>query len=129
MKKATAVLVSLVAAAAVAAASLYPHKVLKTETTPGMSHKIAFYVLVDVVKGRLPSKVEMGAISNVLRASQKDRSDVYVFFMLPGMPIGEGAFATAHHRATPEPVRVMSFAVPAKYMKLAAAVEDQGATR
>lgn len=60
--------------------------------------KMAYDLRVGLVNGRLPSENELAAISRHLRQQDDRRHErTFVVFYLPGMEIGMGAFATAHH--------------------------------
>jgi len=84
--------------------SLIPHRIIKREDY--LNYKVSYDIEVGVVGGRLPTADELAAISNNLRSKEQKYERVFVCFYLPGMKVDTGAFATAHHNPTPEPVRI-----------------------
>ena len=75
--------------------NLIPYTILKTvEDRP---YKRSFDVLVDAIQPeyRLPNESELQEISLKLKGNDVEKT--FVSFYLPGMEIGSGAFATAHH--------------------------------
>ena len=74
---------------------LIPYTIIKTiEDKP---YKRSFDVLVDAIQqeDRLPNESELQEISLKLKGNDVEKT--FVSFYLPGMEIGSGAFATAHH--------------------------------
>ena len=62
----------------------------------GMSPvKLSLDVRVDLVDGRLPTKVELGEVLKYLLKKNKLFKKIFVTFYLPGMKTGTGAFAAA----------------------------------
>jgi hypothetical protein len=90
-----------------------PYKIIKTDQI--RTKKMSYSIMVDLVEGRLPSKPELSAISNKLKSNQHERT--FVEFYLPGMEVGNGAFATAHHNPDMQ-VIILDWALPEKYKTL-----------
>jgi len=82
--------------------ALIPYKVLNTDTVP--TARISFDVEVPLVENRLPNESELGAISQQLASGRDSFDSIFVGFYLPGMEVGMGAYATAHHTPTMEVV-------------------------
>jgi hypothetical protein len=76
-----------------------PYKVLKKESMGSV--KASYDIQVDLVKEngkkRLPNEAELKAVSEEIKAKEKNTQKVFVLFYLPGMKLDEGAFAKAHH--------------------------------
>ena len=94
-------------------AGTIPYTVLKTEDSK--PYKKSLTIRVDLVDGRLPSVGELRAIS--MQYASSEHEQVSIAFYLPGMTIGEGAFATAHHHPTLE-VKILEANVPEQYREL-----------
>ena len=92
--------------------ALIPYTVINREESGSM--KLSIDLRVDLVDGRLPNKEELAAISSKLKR-QHDRT--FISFYLPGMEVGAGAFATAHHNPSLE-VKIQPFLLPEKYQHL-----------
>lgn len=76
-------------------AALITYKILSEESR--LTFKQAFNVEVPFIDGRLPTKPELAAISNHLKASRSKKDRTFVLFYLPGEDPNGLAFATAHH--------------------------------
>lgn len=83
-----------------------PYKILNREELG--SKKLSLDVQVGLVDGRLPNEQELGEISIYLVSKEKKHDRTFVLFYLPGMKVGSGAFASAHHNPTME-VKIMKF--------------------
>ncbi len=85
----------LMASTHAVAADQIPYEVIqKAELS---SIKLSIDVEVPLVDGRLPSADELGAISEHLVENSNKHDRTFVSFYLPGMKVGAGAYATAHH--------------------------------
>lgn len=93
-------------------AELIPYSVINREEMG--STKLSIDLRVDLVDGRLSNKEELAAISSKLKM-RHDRT--FISFFLPGMELGAGAFATAHHNPSLE-VKINTFFLPEKYQHL-----------
>ena len=93
---------------------LIPYEIIKREEMGSI--KVLLSIRVKLVNGRLPTKEELGAISQYLYSKERRRHErTFVFFSLPGMVLGTGAFATAHH--TPKMVvQIYESSIPDKYL-------------
>ena len=80
-----------------------------------MPHKRSFDLRVNLVGDRLPTTSELGDISKEL--ADGDVEKTFVLFYLPGMEIGNGAYATAHHSPDMR-VTINEWALPSRYAKL-----------
>ena len=100
-----------------------PYTVINREEF--LDHKVSYDIMVDVVDGRLPTEDALAAISNSLRSKEQKYERMFVCFYLPEMKVDAGAFATAHHKPTPEPATILWHWLPPKYKKLAQ-LEDEG---
>lgn len=66
--------------------------------------KLKIYIEVDLVEERLPTKTELESVSKAIKSDPefkdlaKTANQLYIWFFLPGMKLGSGAFAN-HHRA------------------------------
>ena len=97
------------------AASLLPYTVIDRTETERI--KVSFDLRIDIVDGRLPNEDELGAISKYLIGQEKNHERSFVVFYLPGMEVGAGAFATAHHNPKME-VKILTFMLPEQYKAL-----------
>jgi len=80
----------------IAAENLIPYKILNRSE---MAHyKVSYDIEVPIVGNRLPNEKELGAISTYLVSKEKVHDNSFVLFYLPGMKLGAGAYATAHHQ-------------------------------
>ena len=79
--------------------------------------KLSYDLRVDIVDGRLPTADELEAVSRYLHRKEKRHDRTFVTFYLPGMEVGAGAFATAHHNPNLE-VSVLEFMIPDQYKHL-----------
>ncbi len=61
------------------------------------SIKLSLDIRVGLVNGRLPNENELGKLSRFLVSKEKKHDRTFVLFYLPGMELGSGAYATAHH--------------------------------
>ena len=86
--------------------SLIAHKVLQRSELGRV--KLSLDVEVSLIDGRLPTEAELATISNVLVSQERTHERSFVTFYLPGMKIGHGAFATAHHNPDME-VNILMF--------------------
>ena len=75
-----------------------PYKILHKEELRNI--KLSIDVQVPLIDGRLPNKKELGQLSEYLVSKERKHERVFVSFFLPGMQLGAGAFATAHHNPT-----------------------------
>jgi hypothetical protein len=89
-----------------AANDLIPHHVLNRSELGTM--KVALDIEVPLVEGRLPTADELGAVSRFLVSRERKHDRSFVVFYLPGMKIGSGAYATAHHNPDME-VEILDF--------------------
>jgi len=95
MRRAWAVfLAACISAVALADDDVISHRVLNREVSAGGVP--SFDVEVQPIGDRLPSEEELGALSNHL-VQGDSRNRKFVLFYLPGMAVGSGAYATAHH--------------------------------
>ncbi|QEW06339.1 hypothetical protein [Nitrincola iocasae] len=83
-----------------------PFEVIKQDQLGSI--KLSLDVQVPLVDGRLPTADELGAVSEHLVATSGKHDRTFVAFYLPGMEVGAGAFATAHHDPEME-VRILDF--------------------
>lgn len=79
--------------------------------------KLSYDLRVDLVNGRLPTADELEAVSRYLHQKEKGHDKTYITFYLPGMEVGAGAFATAHHNPNLE-VSILEFMIPDQYKNL-----------
>ena len=79
--------------------------------------KLSYDLRVDLVNGRLPTADELEAVSRYLHRKEKRHDRTFVTFYLPGMEVGAGAFATAHHDPNLE-VSILEFMIPDQYKHL-----------
>lgn len=98
------------------ASGLVPYEVLARDSFG--TAKVSYSILVELVDGRLPRDKELAAISNSLRARERQYDNMFVEFYLPGMPIQGRAFAVAHHMPHPQEVKVFTEALPKEYYSL-----------
>lgn len=85
---------------------LIVHKILKREELKNI--KLSIDVQVELVNGRLPNEKELGDLSRQLVKNEKKHDRSFISFYLPGMKVGAGAYATAHHNPKME-VNIMNF--------------------
>lgn len=70
--------------------------------------KLSVDVRVPLVDGQLPTAAQIGEISEYLVSQESDHERTFVTLYLPGMQVGAGAYATAHH--TPDmKVQIMDY--------------------
>ena len=96
----------LLVSLAYASDGLIPYHILERSETGTI--KVALDVEVPLVSGRLPTEEELGALSRHLVSLERDHDRSFVLFYLPGMKVGSGAYATAHHNPELE-VKVLDF--------------------
>lgn len=97
---------------------LIPYEILKRSEMG--SAKLSLDIEVPLIEERLPTAEEFGAISQHLVEQSSGHERTFISFYLPGMEVGAGAYATAHHNPGME-VKIqkfMLFAYP-KYEKYA----------
>ena len=75
------------------ASETIPYKILKEKVYP---YKASYDIEVPLVKGKLPNKQQIKDISIEVQA-QSNKKPTFVLIYLPGMEVGAGAYATAHH--------------------------------
>ncbi len=80
--------------------TLIAHKVLNRSELGQI--KLSLDIEVPLVNGRLPSKRELTDLSRHLVSKERAYDRTFVLFYLPGMELGKGAFATAHHNPSLE---------------------------
>ena len=85
----------LLLASSSAAADQIPFEVIQQDDMGSI--KLSLDVQVPLVDGRLPNAEELGAVSEHLVETSGEHERTFVSFYLPGMKVGAGAFATAHH--------------------------------
>ena len=106
-KSAIIFIILLFAVSTIAGANeLIAHKILKREELGNI--KLSIDVQVELVNSRLPNEKELGAISRHLVKTEKKHDRSFISFYLPGMKVGAGAYATAHHNPTMK-VNIMKF--------------------
>lgn len=72
------------------------------------STKLSMDVEVPLVDGQLPTADQIGEVSAYLVSREGEHERTFVNIYLPGMKVGGGAYATAHH--TPEMrVQIMDY--------------------
>ncbi len=71
--------------------------------------KLNLTIEVQLVNGRLPTEIEMAAISSQVLKNQPKARRLWVFYLLPKMKSGAGAYATDHRAPTPEGVKILSY--------------------
>ena len=86
--------------------SLIPYEVHDRSTLG--TQKFSIDLFVDLVDERLPNVGELEAISNSIVQKTGKFERYFVTFYLPGMEVGSGAFATAHHNPDLE-VKILEF--------------------
>jgi hypothetical protein len=83
--------------------------------------KMSFDVQIPLVDNRLPNSEEIGAISKYLVNTSSWHERTFVSFYLPGMKVGSGAFATAHHNPDMEvnimPIILMQYPEYSKFVE------------
>ena len=93
-------------AVAFAADELIPYAILN-ESELG-STKLSLDIEVPLIEERLPTAEELGAVSQHLLKQSSKHDRTFVSFYLPGMEVGAGAYATAHHDPEME-VKIQKF--------------------
>lgn len=94
-------------------AQTIPYRIIDVQEVP--KHKMSYKILVGLANNTLPDEFELAKISN--RLHSEDHENTFVEFYLPGMEIGDGAFATAHHNPKLN-VIVNDWALPEQYKHL-----------
>jgi len=94
-------------------ADLVPYELLERDAIGSL--KVAFDIRVQLVEGRLPTKEELGAISQHLYGNETHHDRTFVTFWLPGMVVGTGAFASTQHYKGKMEVQIFEFNLPDKY--------------
>lgn len=64
---------------------------------------------ISLIEGRLPNKDEISMVSKAVIPQYPDAEMKWVFFILPQMKVGAGAYATDHRIPKPEGVKIMEF--------------------
>lgn len=83
-------------------ATLIPYEILNRRENRVLD-KVELWIEVPLVEERLPSAEELSLIATRLVGVPRP-SRTYVYFLLPGMQRGAGAYATAHYLPEPEGV-------------------------
>ena len=86
--------------------SLIPYKALKRSELGSM--KLSLDVEVPLINEKLPTKKELGSLSEYLVNKEEAHDKTFVLFYLPGMELGAGAYASAHHNPDMQ-VKIMKF--------------------
>lgn len=97
------------------AMKLINYTVIKRDELGDM--KLSYDIRVGLVNERLPTADELEAVSRYLHRKEKRHDRTFVAFYLPGMEVGAGAFATAHHNPNLE-VNILEFMIPDQYKHL-----------
>ncbi|REG86732.1 hypothetical protein DFP81_101297 [Marinomonas pollencensis] len=61
-----------------------------------------------MIDGRLPNERELAELSKFLVSKERKHDRSFITFYLPGMEVGAGAYATAHHNPKLK-VNIMKF--------------------
>lgn len=80
--------------------------------------KVSWDIRVDLVDGRLPTEEELTDLSRALQRKNEDVERTFVLFYLPGMEVGSGAFAQAHHDPTLTKATIQTLLIPDEYKNL-----------
>ncbi len=86
-------------------ATLIPYEIMNRVENRVLD-KLTLEIEVPLVDGRLPSRQELNAIAKHLVGTPR-HARTWVFFYLPGMEVGAGAYATAHYLPEPEGVELV----------------------
>lgn len=71
--------------------------------------KLNLDIEVSLVDERLPTKRELKAVSDLVLPSQPNAKTKWVFFFLPEMESGSGAYATDHRAPEPEGIKIIKY--------------------
>lgn len=83
---------------------LIKHQVVNR--TSCLKERLSLDVRVGRHEGRLPTAIQLEAVSSYLRQQSPEFKNMFVCFYLPDMELDSGCFATAHHTPWPQTVRI-----------------------
>lgn len=85
-----------------------PYRILNKTALPPF--KLSMDIEVPLINGKPPTIMELGALSKHLVGKERKYDRAFVLFYLPGMKVGAGAYASAHHNPIME-VKVFRYSL------------------